>query len=335
MSAPASKPARTVMIYSMGEVIGDGLIKLPFMAAVRAAYPGAHITWCAAGGDTVYTTTLKPVVVGLIDEVLVEGRLGAGALDMLSPKPFGGRRFDEVIDTQSSPLRTLTARRAARGVFVSPTAGFALCAVRPKVWPDAVAQQLMTLLSLATGREEPPRAVTLADPRAGQAAEALLPAGRAYIGFAPGAGGASKRWPLERFIALAADQTAKGRTPVFLIGPGEGEIVEAVRAALPNALMPEVDRTDAFADVKGPLLAIALAQRLAAGVANDAGPGHMLAAGGCPLLSLQQDRRKAVKFRPAAARLALLIAEDYGEGMQALPLDPAITALDALIAGAA
>ena len=95
MSAPAS-----VMIYTMGEVIGDGLIKLPFMAAVRAAYPHAHITWCAAGGETVYTTALKPVVVGLIDEVLNDGHLGAGALDVISPKVFGGRTFDVVIDTQ-------------------------------------------------------------------------------------------------------------------------------------------------------------------------------------------------------------------------------------------
>ena len=38
------------------------------------------------------------------------------------------------------------------------------------------------------------------------------------------------------------------------------------------------------------------------------------------LLSLQKDRRKAVKFRPAAQRLEMLVAEDYGSGMAALPV---------------
>jgi ADP-heptose:LPS heptosyltransferase len=84
-------------------------------------------------------------------------------------------------------------------------------------------------------------------------------------------------------------------------------------------LIPEVGRTDAFQEVRGPLLTIALAGRLAAAVANDAGPGHMLAAGGAPLLSLQQSRRKAAKFRPAARRLEMLVAEDYGGGMDAIP----------------
>jgi len=101
---------------------------------------------------------------------------------------------------------------------------------------------------------------------------------------------------------------------------------------VPGARFPEAERTDAYGDIKGPLLVIALASRLAAGVANDAGPGHMMAAGGARLLSLQKDRRKAVKFRPAAGRLELLVAEDYGGGMETLPLDSAREALERLLA---
>ena len=88
--------------------------------------------------------------------------------------------------------------------------------------------------------------------------------------------------------------------------------------------------------MKGPLLVIALAGRLAAGCRQRRRPpGHMLAAGGAPLLSLQQDRRKSVKFRPAARRLEMLVAEDYGSGMSALPVDAAWTALERLVTGAA
>ncbi len=323
----------SILIYSMGEVIGDGLIKLPFIAGLRAAFPDARITWCAAKGETVYAGPLKAVVAGYVDEILTEGPTGVGALDVLPwVRPFGGRVFDLVIDTQENLRRSLVAGRAAKGRFVSAAAQ-----ARKPGWPVAVADRLATLLALATDGAGQPRPLALADPKATAAARVLLPdssgGGLVYIGLAPGAGGQDKRWPLENYLDLARRIEASGRKAVFFFGPDEATDAQTAREAVPGALFPEKDRTDDFNTVKGPLLAIALAGRLTAAVANDAGPGHMLAAGGAPLLSLQKTRRKAVKFRPAAARLELLIAEDYGEGMAALPLAVVEAALQRLIAG--
>ena len=320
---------QTVLIYSMGEVIGDGLIKLPFIAGLRAAFPQARISWCAAKGETVYTTALKAVVAGYVDEVILDGANGAGALDSLPwRKPFGGRQFDLVIDSQENLRRSGVARRGA-GKFVS-----AAHQARAKDWPVAVTDRLARLLALATDGQGAPTPLTLNNPDALKAAEALLPAGPTYVGLAPGAGGQDKRWPLENYLELARRVVAKGWTPVFLFGPDEAEDAATAARDVPWALQPERHRTDGFTTVKGPLLVIALAGRLAAGVANDAGPGHMLAAGGAPLLSLQQDRRKSVKFRPAARRLEMLVAEDYGDGMGALPVDAAWSALEKLVSGA-
>ncbi|PVM89571.1 glycosyltransferase family 9 protein [Caulobacter radicis] len=320
---------QTVLIYSMGEVIGDGLIKLPFIAGLRAAFPDARITWCAAKGDTVYDGPLKRVVAGYIDEILKDGVMGAGALDVLPwVKPFGGRTFDLVIDTQENLRRSVVARRAARGVFVS-----AAMQARKPDWPPAVVDRLARLLALATSGQGALRPLALTEADAASAARALLPDGPAYVGLAPGAGGQEKRWPLESYLDLARAQQAAGRTPVFFFGPDEAADAAVARAGVPGALFPEADRTDGFTGVKGPILAIALAGRLAAAVANDAGPGHMLAAGGAPLLSLQLNRRKAVKFRPAARRLEMLCAEDYGEDMAALPPQAVKASLDTLIAG--
>jgi ADP-heptose:LPS heptosyltransferase len=313
----------SILVYSMGEVIGDGLIKLPFIAGLRAAFPDAKISWCAAKGSTVYAGPLKSVVEGLIDEIVTDGPTGAGALDVLPwVKPFGGRTFDLIIDTQENVRRSVVARRAARR-FVSASGRSDL--------PEAVIDRLGALLGeVSPGAGLQP--LTLTNERAIKAAGALLPAGPTYVGFAPGAGGAEKRWPLERYIELARALEARGRTPVFFFGPDEDEDAARAATAVPDALFPEDERTDTYTDIKGPLLVIALAGRLAAAVANDAGPGHMLAAGGAPLLSLQKDRRKAVKFRPAAPRLELLVAEDYGSGMDALPLDPVTEALERLLA---
>jgi ADP-heptose:LPS heptosyltransferase len=260
------------------------------------------------------------VVERLIDEVITDGVTGAGALDWLPwVKPFGGRTFDLVIDTQENLRRSAVAKRAGRRVVSA--------AGRGADWPEAVVDRLGVLLAeAAPGAKLQP--LRLTNPRALEAANALLPLGEIYVGFAPGAGGQEKRWPLASYVALAKLQETKGRKPVFFFGPDEAEDEATVRAAMPNALFPESCQTG----IKGPLLVIALASRLAAAVANDAGPGHMLAAGGAPLLSLQKDRRKAAKFRPAAQRLEVLVAEDYGGGMDALPVDSAAQALERLLA---
>jgi ADP-heptose:LPS heptosyltransferase len=329
MSAPKS-----VLIYSMGEVIGDGLIKLPFLASLRAAFPSASISWCAAKGSTVYEGPLAAAVAGHLDEVISQGVTGVSAIDFLAlRRPFGGRRFDVVIDTQTNVRRSLVVRRAA-DLFISPSANFAFSHRRPAgPWPLAMVDRLQTLASLAAGAEVAPRPLAVRDEAALAAARRLLPEGSPYVGFAPGSGGVSKRWPLERFIELARRQAERGRTPVFFLGPSEGEMVHAIAAALPSARFPEADAAAAGETAKGPLLVIALAGRLRAGVANDAGPGHMMAAGGAGLLSLQGFRRKAEKFHPAALRLEMLVAEDYGApgAMEAVPLEAADAALERLL----
>ncbi|MFT4253809.1 MAG: glycosyltransferase family 9 protein, partial [Caulobacter sp.] len=246
---------QTVLIYSMGEVIGDGLIKLPFIAGLRAAFPDARITWCAAKGDTVYDGPLKRVVAGYVDEIVKDGVTGAGALDVLPwVRPFGGRTFDLVIDTQENLRRSLVARRAARGAFVS-----AAMEARKADWPAAVVDRLARLLSLASEGRGALRPLALTETDALSAAQVLLPDGPAYVGLAPGAGGQEKRWPLERYLDLAREQQAAGRTPVFFFGPDEAADAAIARAEVPGALFPEADRGDGFSAVKGPLLAIALA----------------------------------------------------------------------------
>ncbi len=314
---------KTILVYSMGEVIGDGLIKLPFVAGLRRAFPDAHIAWAAAKGETVYAGPLAGVVTGLIDEIITTGPTGAGGFDLLPwVKPFGGRRFDLVIDTQENAARGAVVRRAVGqgGRLVSP-------AQAGGEWPAAVVDRLASLLDLAKPGAIP-APLQLTDPEIVSVAASLLREGPTYVGFAPGAGGVDKRWPLENYIALAQGQAARGRIPVFFLGPQEAAERRIVADAAPEALFPE---DAAPADIRGPRLVIALAARLAAAVANDAGPGHMLAAGGAPLLSLQKDRRKAAKFKPAAQRLEVLVAQDYGESMAALPLDAAERALDKLL----
>jgi ADP-heptose:LPS heptosyltransferase len=140
-----------------------------------------------------------------------------------------------------------------------------------------------------------------------QRAAALLPAGPIYIGLAPGAGNKErgKCWPLEGYIAVARRQIEQGRVPVFLLGPGEVAWAERLKGELPSALFPDLS--------PGPTLTVALGARLATAVANCSGTGHMLAAGGCPMVSLfgPTDPRK---YAPWSRHVVALRAADFGDG---------------------
>jgi ADP-heptose:LPS heptosyltransferase len=176
--------------------------------------------------------------------------------------------------------------------------------------------QLMALLAVASrAAPEPGFDVVLPAEWTTQAA-ALLPEGPIYVGIAPGAGGAAKRWELDRFIALARLQRERGRVPVFVLGPAEAELLAELRQALPEARFPLQDAALSTASEPSPLLTMALAQRLAAAVANDSGTGHLLAAAGCAMVSLFGPTRPQ-KFAPAARRLTIVDARDFGEAVMA------------------
>ena len=304
------------------------MVKLPWIGGLRAACASARIVWCAASGKTVYATSLRRLAEPLIDEIIAEPRLDRGAVRPWGAPPFDGRRFGMVIDTQSDWRHTLGLRRAARGVFISRTAGFLFSSRRPReAAPADIGGRIGALFSLAAGRAVRPTNPWKDDIAALRAAEPILPRGPTYIGLAPGAGGREKRWPLERYIELGRRQLGAGRMPVFFLGPGEADEAAIIASALPGAVLPDTSAGD-DAEVSGPRLFIALASRLSAAVANDGGPGHMLAAGGAPLVSLQRSARTAVKYRPVAPRLELIIATD-GE-MASITVDASAAALDRL-----
>lgn len=316
-------------VFSHQEVIGDGLYKIVFLRALRRAYPAAELTWMTTH-DTVFARTLAPVTAPLLDHVVEHCGIGATPAALLRRPPALGP-FDLLLDTQALIWRTLQLWRVPHRRFLS--AAFLRRGLgRAPIGPHSL-DRLFALLEAATGtpaaRDLSPLLLP-ADLTA--AASAALPdQAMPRIALAPGAGGVTKCWPLERFIALACLQAERGRQPVFLLGPQENEWRARILEDVPGALFPEDH--PAFNDtIRGPLRAVAVASRCAAGVANDAGPGHMIAASGAPLLSLFGPTSPA-KFRPVAARSAILRAQDHGgREMAAIPLEAAASALEALLA---
>ncbi|MDR3441296.1 glycosyltransferase family 9 protein [Telmatospirillum sp.] len=319
----------SILVFVGLDLVGDGLMKLPFLRALRTAYPDARITWVAGKGKTVYAGILAPLVGGLVDEVIEDAHIGNRWWELVLPRPLKERRFDLILDTQRRVLTSLIVKRIRHGCFISAAADWHLSELRPSpdaTRPAAMIQQMLALIEVATGKPAHPDAPLILDAAIQIEAERRLPDGAIYVGLAPGAGGKHKCWPLENYIALAMRQVKAGRIPVIFLGPDERQWEDEIRDAVPGALLP----LDFGAT---PMLTIALGRRLSVAVANDSGAGHMLAAAEVPLISLFGPTLPE-KFAPVTPRLSILRAQSFGgETMEAIPLSAVANLIDIILEG--
>jgi ADP-heptose:LPS heptosyltransferase len=317
----------SILIYVGLDRFSDGLMKLPFVRALRSTWPQARVTWLAGKGETVYAGRFGGLVAGLIDEVIQNAGIGLSARELLG-RPLPDRRFDLILDTQRRFVSSLFVKRIRHGRYISGTTGWLLSDARPprREKPPGMIRQMLDLIEAASGQPAMPgRARIALSPEIERQAAQLLPEGPRYVGLVPGAGDRRKCWPRDRFIALARHLDA----PVILLGPDETDWHTELREALPRASFP-FQETVLGAD---PALSLAVGRRLKVAVVNDAGMGHLLAAGDCPLISLFGPT-PARKFAPFAERLTVIEAQSFGSAeMTAIPFEAVSAAVDAHLRG--
>jgi ADP-heptose:LPS heptosyltransferase len=334
----------SVLVYvtsGVDDALGENVLKLPMLLALAEQFPAARIAWVpGTSGFMFLEKHLAPLVGGRIDEFITDLEIPVEPWAALrARRAILARRFDLVVDTQRYLGRTLFLRRIPHRRFVSGTWRYLLSDRRPPrgvaLRPPQLVDKLTGLVAAAAGR---PVAVAnpIPVPEAWQRrAAALLPAGPIYVGLAPGLGNkaSGKDWPLENFLALARLQIERGRTPVIMLGPGERAWRDAVRRALPAALVPDLDSGDGGPEaVGGPTLTVALGGRVAAAVANDSGGGHLLAVGGAPMVSLFGPTRPE-KYAPFARALIVIKAQDHGsDRIASIPVGAVAEAVDRQVA---
>ncbi len=336
MTEPFPRPGGGVALIVERHGLGDAFIGLHFLRALQRLYPEEEVSVIASEGLSPYRRSMARVAMPLVDRVIENARIKTPlrqAIRNMRAMP----RVAVVFDHRSNYRAVLLARLFYPcDIYLCALPWYWLSARRPRRRrPHHRLDRLMALLEALAGAPADGDGEIALAPEATAAAARLLPAGPRYVGFAPGATmtDQQRRWPLDRFVALAEAAASEGASPVFLLGPAERDLLAPLRAKAPLALTPGCDvvagRT--LEDVE---LTIALGRRLAGAVSNDCGMAHLLAAAGRPLLVLFGPS-DAERWRPVGAHVGILTAQQFGgRRMESIPVEAVRTAFDRLLAGA-
>src|ERR1041385_408506 len=294
---------RNILIIDFGQ-LGDVVMSLPALRAVRERFSLAHIT-VAVGKPAGEIIGMSGYADATIEVDRVAMRDGFKPLSIVKifnvVKDVRRREFDFVIDLHSfsetnllgffsGASTRLFARR--RGRSLDFLANFKPA---PPVEEDnrtrhQVDRYLDVLrpLDIAQADRVPRLATSIGDDRD---IDKLLKRSKAdsgapLVGLFPGAGHESRRWPLAKFAELAESLSRNdGVRPIVFVGPEEAKVISEIRAAFSSPALV-LDRLSIRQ-------LASLQARLAVFVSNDTGPLHIAAAVGAPVVLLLDERAPA------------------------------------------
>lgn len=290
--------------------LGDFIQAFGPFAAIRAHHPGAEIILLT-------TPPFAPLArrSPWFDQVWEDGRPSWGDLPAVLRLARKLRRpgFDRVYDLQtsgrSSRYRWLTGSRPEWSGIARGASHRHDNPARDNM--HTVDRQREQLRLAGITRFPPPEMGWLEDDLSGFGLPERF--GLLIPGASPAHPG--KRWPVERFAALAAGLDCPA---VVLGGKAEQPLAEAIQQRAPGTL-----------DLTGrtSLLQIgALARHAAFAVGNDTGPTHLLAIAGCPTVALFGDDSNPDLCAPRGPTVAVLRHSPLAD----LPVEAVRTALTGL-----
>lgn len=281
-----------VLIVRLG-AMGDILHSMPAVTSLRHAHPEWLIGWaiepqweglfcaaaCRPGTDSM----------PLVDRVhMVPAKRWARS--PLHPRTLGevrrvrgelrDMRYDVAVDLQGAVRSGMVARwaRTRRLIGEAQPREFAakwLFSERVATEGVHVIEQSVEVVNTIAGDKLTPMLPLLpCDPAASQRASTFA---RSLVLLSPGAGWGAKRWPVERYSAVAQGLAEAGYQVAVNCGPGEESLGEAIvsgsRGAAQTLQLPLADL-------------IAVTRRTALVIAGDTGPMHLACALNIPVVAI-------------------------------------------------
>jgi len=306
-------PRERILVIRLS-ALGDFILALPAMAAIRRHHPVSHITLLTSaslaelGGKS-----------GWFDRIEIDDRprwLNVPGWLRLRRRLRAGR-YDRVYDLQAQDRTALYFRLFWPGKRPE-WSGIARGASHPHRDPqrgrmhalDIHAAQLRiagieTIPAPDLGWIDDPALVGLDLP---ERFALLVPGAAAHR--------PAKRWPIDLYAALGRRLVDRGITPVIVGSESERVLADRIRATCPEAR-----------DLTGrtPLLAIGgLARRAVAAIGNDTGPMHLAAMVGCRSVVLFSADSNPDRAAPRGANVTILGCDDLAD----LPVDEVASALN-------
>jgi heptosyltransferase-1 len=269
------------LIVRLGS-LGDVIHGIPVAAALRSAHPDARIDWLV---DPRYVDVLNLVPV-LSRPIGVNPR-GSRATLLGVIRDLRRARYDAALDLQGLIKSAVLARAAGAAQTIGLTRAHlresaASLFYSRRVDPDAarhvVYKNLALLDALGISHREAQFPLSIPPSPVADAAAARF-GHEGYVLLNPGAAWPNKRWPPDRFGAVAAAiREAAEMRSLVLWGPGEQPLAEAVVAASRGSA--ELSAPTTISDL------FALASRARLVVAGDTGPLHIATAVGATVVAL-------------------------------------------------
>src|SRR5579864_8479551 len=282
MTAVARPPGR--VLVRAPNWLGDAVLALPAIAAIRRHFPGVHL---AVAGPAPVAAIFREVTAAQPDQVIE------------APAVIRAGRFDLGILLPNSFQSAWELRRAGvpdRWGYATSGRGLLLTRRSTPERTRGVRHHADYFRGLVIGLgmtvDERPPQVT-ASPATRAQADALLaqlrvPPTAAIVGLAPGAAyGQAKQWPPDRAAGLAARLVRERDVTCLVVGaahdqPAARAMETWLRARAPETLARVIDLTGRTS-VSG---LVGVAERCRAFVSNDSGAMHVAAAVGRPVIAI-------------------------------------------------
>lgn len=307
----------SIAVYMPGH-IGDLLLTVPMLQALRARFPLAHLEWMV--GPWVASLARRYPVADLVTEfspAWFQFRRGADGPGCRTQVEWARQHqpVDVFISTSATDLATLFVGRACRPAWwIARSAGtdlYPVAAQQTMVMPGRDRYEAHDLLHLVQPLgivPGPARATYTVRPVEYEEARRLLAAAMGdpvapYVVIAPSAGWPGKQWPVERWASVADKLICRGLSVVLVGGPADVQMAENLRAAMKEKAFSLVGRTSL-------IQLAAVIEGAALWMGSDSGGMHVAAAVGTPTVSLFGPTHPAKWAPPGPGNLVLKADHD-------------------------
>lgn len=304
------------IVFWQPAFLGDAVLTLPVLAALRARFPeaGLHLV-VRRGIEGLFSAQPELTSVRGFDKRGQDRSLGAALrLGRELARDLPGGPADLFLSAHTSLRSAVVARIGG----IAERIGYDRPWYNRLVYTRAVSRRfpelhevdrLMELVRPLGIEGPPPQPLFVLPAAAVERAEALLAAfPRPVLGLNPGSTWATKRWPLEHFAAVAAWAARGGATVLVFGGPGEGAEAATVLAgsgAGPGGRLGAGRVLNVSMRFDLPTLAACLG-RLDAYLTNDSGPMHLAWMQGTPTVALFGPTVRSLGFSPRGKHSTVL-----------------------------